>query len=803
MTLNTKEDFQGLTENDVQLRIDKGLTNFLPKKTTRSIWNIVKSNLLTFFNFIVIGSFSILFALGQWKDALFGIAAIVNVLIGITQEYRSKRLLDKLALIHAPKAKVIRDWQIEDVDIDDIVMDDVILLSGGDQIPVDAVVVKSRGLEVNEALLTGEIDPIRKEVDDKVLSGSMVVAGSAYIKTIIVGEQTFASRLSVDAKRFSLVHSELRAGIDKVLKLISMAIIPIMLIVIYGQITSQGGWSNILSEHILLDTAVGAIASIVAMIPLGLILITSVAYAAAAIKLLRKNVLLQEIAAVEGLARADVVCFDKTGTLTEGEITFDNIKLFNNPKKSYKNVVGWFAYDGYSNATMKALQNDFADKTKLEPNVLIHFSSSRKWSGAAFHDGPAEGSWVLGAPEKLYDPNKDGNEEVSKYIAELSDKGRRVLLLSYHHEDFKHVKVDEDDIRNNFIPVAVISLRETIRTDARQTLDFLSKQGVAVRILSGDSPSTVAAIAKEVGLNFKGNGYDARKLPDDKKELAEILDNNVVFGRVNPEQKKSIVMALQSKGHVVAMVGDGVNDAMAVKQADLGIAIGSGSAATRAVSRLVILDGDFAKFPNIVAQGRQVIANIERVAMLFLSKTTYIVMFSIIFGLLSWGFPLLPRHLSAIDGLTIGIPSLILALLPSNQRYNPGFLKRTLIRAIPNGILIALSVVFLRIYASSSGVVYPEYALATAITLVVTLCGIWILVTQSRPLNIVRLSLIGAMYVSLIGMLYIPLFTDFFAFVMPQAELLRTSLIISALGCIGIELINQIVIYLQKKKSTS
>ena len=789
----TKHEFRGLTDLDVANRQEQGKTNYLPKTTSRSIWNIIKANVFTFFNFIVIGSFGILFTLGQWKDALFGLAAISNMIIGITQEYRAKRILDRLALINSPKATIIRDWHEHQLMVDDIVLDDIVYLQIGDQIPTDGILLRSHGLEVNESLLTGEIDPISKSIDDKVLSGSMVVAGSGYYKTTVVGEASFASRLSADAKRFSLVHSELRAGIDRVLKWISYAIIPIILIVITGQIRSVGGWKPLAERDVLVDAVVGAVASIEGMIPLGLVLITSIAYLASAIKLIQQKVLMQELAAVEGLARADIVCFDKTGTLTKGEINFDDIKTFNKPKKSYEQVLAWFARDGHSNATMRALQSRFSDSDDLNPDVVINFSSSRKWSGAAFHSGKAEGSWVLGAPEKLYDSIKDENDKITNYIHKLSDRGRRVLMLSYQREDFKHTKLHDEDIKASFKPVAIISLKETLRKDAKDTIEYLREQEVGIRILSGDNPRTVAAIAREIGVDFDGVGYDARKLPVAEEEMAEVLDNHVVFGRVNPDQKKAIVMALQSRGHVVAMVGDGVNDAMAVKQSDVGVAIGSGSDATRAVSRFILLDGDFSKFPSIVAQGRKVISNIERVSLLFLSKTVYMMLFSIIFGLFAWGFPLLPRHLSALDGLTIGIPAFFLAMMTSSQRYTPGFLERTLKRAIPNGIVVAFVIVLTRLYMNANSP-YEAYIEPTAICIIIGLLGLWILATQSRPVTLQRLSVNISMYIGLIGVLFIPILSDFFSFNLPYGDLLIFTLIISIFGCALIEIVNRIVL---------
>lgn len=785
------EPYRGLTKEDVKIRIAEGRTNYLPKKTTRSIWYILRTNLITYFNIIVIGSFLVLFALGQWRDALFGLAAIANVIIGVTQEYRSKRLLDKLVLLHSPKTTVVRDWERHEVNLDDIVIDDTVYLQIGDQVPADGKVINGEGLEANESLLTGEVDPVPKHRGDTVMSGSMIVAGHAYIQITKVGQDSYASRLTSEAKRFSLVHSELRSGIDSVLRVISFMIVPIFIIVVVGQIAANGGIENLKSGEVAMKASVGAVASIVAMIPLGLVLITSVAFAAGAVRLLRHRVLMQELAAVEGLARADVVCFDKTGTLTEGEIIYDTtVKLANSPKL-WKEAIGWFAQDHHSSATMQAIRAEYPKAVKQKASEYIAFSSSRKWAAVAFESGPASGSWVIGAPEKLIDSTDPNNEKALEVVTDLSESGRRTLALCYYEEDFKHSELKDETIREGFRPVAIIGLKETVRKDVIDTLNYLRQQNVELRLLSGDNPKTVASIAREVGIEFQGNGYDARHLPVNLDEMGKVLDEHIIFGRVDPDQKKDIVMALQSRGHVVAMVGDGVNDAMAVKQADIGVAMGSGSAATRAVARLVLLDSDFAQFPRVIAMGRQVIANIERVSLLFLSKTVYIMTLSIVFGLMLWGFPFLPRHLSALDGLTIGIPAFFLALMPSARRYLPGFLNRTLRLAIPNGLIVAGSIIAMKIYIIQTGP-YEGAIAPTSLAIVMGMIGLWILVTQSRPFIPIRALIVICMYIGLIGVMTIPFIKEFFYYQLPSGELLYVSLAVGIIGSILVEIVNRL-----------
>jgi cation-transporting ATPase E len=450
-------------------------------------------------------------------------------------------------------------------------------------------------------------------------------------------------------------------------------------------------------------------------------------------------VLLQELPAVEGLARVDVVCFDKTGTLTEGEIEFEAIELVGPDDLGHERILAYFGNDPDANATARCLAPAFSGHETLQHTSSIAFTSAQKWSSFTFEK---LGTWTLGAPEFVLDKK---HTVVLARAAELAATGRRTLVLT--HDDKS---------------IALVTFRERIRPDAAQTVAYFLEQGVSIRIISGDNPQTVTAVARDAGVQFDGEGFDARNLPEDLAELAKIMEQYTVFGRVTPEQKRNMVEALQLNGHVVAMTGDGVNDALALKKADMGIAMGSGSPATKAVSNLVLLDGKFSNLPGVVAEGRRVIANVERVSKLFLTKTVWALTLALTFGLLAWKFPFLPRQLSGIDSFTIGLPAFALALLPNPQRYIPGFLKRALTFVIPSGLAVALSVIALRVVSNNQGWVEGVSQTATMVTM--SVAGIWVLSTLARPLNGVKLAIFAGMLAIGIVVFTLPLATAYFGF---------------------------------------
>jgi cation-transporting P-type ATPase E len=775
----------GLSSAEVAERVARGETNAFESPTSRSAWSIIRANVFTIFNGIIAACFLMLLLIGRWQDALFGFSAIANTIIGSVQEFRAKRSLDRLALMHAPQARVLRDGGEHEIALAEIVLGDVLVLRAGDQVGADAAVATSDRLQLDESMLTGESDPVDKVAGDAVLSGSIVIGGGGTAVVDKVGADSFANKLSSEAKQFSLVASELRSSINRVLGWVAWIIGPVSLLVLNAQMVTQGGWAEAIEQGTWQIAAVSTIASIVAMIPLGLVLMTSIAFAVGAVRLANRKVLVQELPAVEGLARVDLICLDKTGTLTEGDIVFDAAHpLAEGPPADWTDVLAWYGAEPEANATARCLMEPYPVQRVLEPDGRIAFSSARKWSAVGF---PGSGTWVLGGPEMVFAASEDAwgapgaeRRSIRERAAELAASGRRTLVLAHSPEELTAERAEAERLPGSLEAISLLTFRESVRPDARETLEFFAEQGVAVRIISGDNPQTVAAIAREVGVDA-ASGYDARELPLDLDELGEVLEQHAVFGRVTPSQKKDMVTALQRRGHTVAMTGDGVNDALAIKEADIGIAMDSGSAATKAVARLVLLDGRFSQLPGVVAEGRQVIANIERVSMLFLTKTAYATGLAVLFGVMLLEFPFLPRQLSVVDGLTIGIPAFFLALMPNRRRYVPGFLRRSLSFAIPAGVVIALVLAFYSRVATDAGI--PEAELRTGSTLILAIVGFWVLIVLSRPIDGWKILIIGAMMIGLVLAYAIPVVSDFLQFVDPS---LTTTLLVIAASLVSI-----------------
>ncbi len=762
-------DLSGLTSAEVADRRARGLTNDYTPPTSRSVRAIIRANVLTLFNAIIAGCFLVLLALGRWQDALFGLSALANAIIGTVQEYRAKRSLDRLALLHTPLARVRRDGDEIQIAVHEVVLDDLLELRAGDQIPADAVVVVATRLQVDESMLTGESDPVEKVTGDALLSGSVVVAGEGAARVDQVGADSYANQLASEARRFSLVASELRSSIDRILAVLAWAVGPIALLVLNSQMTVHGGWGAAIESGEWRQAAVDTVAAVVAMIPLGLVLMTSIAFAVGAVRLSQRKVLVQELPAVEGLARVDVICLDKTGTLTAGDIVFDAVHSVSDAPRhqQWRHVLAWNAADPDANATARGLAPEFPVSEPLIPSRRIPFSSARKWSAVSFTTGPS-GAWVLGGPEMVFADDPE-HSDLLRRTAELAGSGKRTLVLAHAPAAITAAEEQSETKPLGLVPVALLTFRESVRPDARETLDYFARQGVKVRIISGDNPHTVAAIAREVGLEG-ATGFDARELPEDEKQLAAVLERYQVFGRVTPEQKKAMVLALKAAGHTVAMTGDGVNDALAIKDADIGIAMESGSPATKAVARLILLDGKFSHLPGVVDEGRQVMANIERVSMLFLSKTAYAVSLALVFGVLMIEFPFLPRQLSATDGLTIGIPAFFLALLPNARRYEPGFLRRSLTFAIPAGLVVAALITAVALISRSMGVSIEEER--TAATIALALAGLTILVSRATPFSWIKAAIVAAMVAGLILLLTVPFASWFFQLVALPAPFL-------------------------------
>lgn len=713
--------YDGLSTAEVNERVVRGEVNVASDKASRKVWDIVRTNTFTRFNALLSVLFVVILFVGQPIDGLFFIAVIINSGMGIVQELRAKRTLDKLSILSAPRVVVRRDKSEHTIPSEDIVLDDLVLLKIGDQVPTDGTVVSSDSAEIDEALLTGEADPVSKKDGDTVLSGSIVVSGSFWYRVTKVGDESYAHQLTAKVKVFTKARSELLEGTNKLLGYISLIILVVAPLLVWGQLTRT---------HVSFqEAAVRSIAAIVGMIPEGLVVLTSFAFVLASLTLARRKVLVQELPAVEGLARVDVICLDKTGTLTEGKIVYSNLEVEKGVDEALvKDVLGAFARKPDS-PTLEALHEQFTSR-KITPDARVAFNSKRKWSAVRIGNE----SWILGAPEILF---TDAKRAFRKVADSYAKEGLRVLALAHASGS-----VSEKALPKSLTSQALIILEEKIRDDAAETLAYFAEQGVQLKVISGDNPRTVAAVARKVGIECD-EPVDARELPTDIQKMSKILTSHNVFGRVLPEQKQLFVKALQAAGHVVAMTGDGVNDALALKDADIGIAMGNGAPATRAVARLVLLDSKFSHMPHVLGEGRRVIANIERVANLFVIKNVYNLLFALSVTVLALSFPFLPRHLSLISWLTIGIPAFFLALGPNNRRYIPGFLKRVLRFAVPIGVIVAVAAMYT--YKSTlSADVSMQIASSSAVISVVTI-GLWVLSCLGRPFKAWKVALISAM----------------------------------------------------------
>ncbi len=739
---------EGLTEAEVQERVREGRANDVPAAPTRTVAQIVRANIFTRFNAILGAMEAVILIVGPVQDALFGFVLVANAAIGIVQELRAKRTLDQLTLLTAPRARVLRDGRLREVQVGEVVQDDVIDIEAGSQIVVDGEVVADVGLEVDESLLTGEADPVAKAVGDEVLSGSFVAAGSGRYRATRVGHEAYAARLAEDARRFTLTKSELRSGIDRILTYVTYAIIPTAILLFISQFRATDSWR---------DGVSGAVAGTVAMVPEGLVLLTSLAFAVAVRRLAKQRVLVQELPAVEGLARVDVLCIDKTGTLTEGKLAVEGVEVFDQALPADDALAAMAANDAAPNATMRAIAQQYPDApTGWALTLAVPFSSARKWSGAAFGE---RGAWILGAPDIVLAATGGDHAAVLKRVDDESEQGHRVVLLS-HAPAFSP---DETLLPPGLVPAALLVLGDRPRPDAAVTLEYFRDQDVAVKVISGDDPRTVGAIARTLGLPGAEESVDAKSLSeDDPAALGEALEHGSVFGRVTPQQKRAMVQALQARGHTVAMTGDGVNDALALKDADIGVAMGSGSDATRAVAQVVLLDSNFDALPPVVAEGRRVLGNIERTAGLYLNKTVYAMLISLATGVAAFVFPFLPRHLTLIGALTIGIPSFFLALAPNKDRFRPGFVGRVLRFAIPTGSLAAIATLLAYSLALNEPGVSQAQAQTTAV-MVLTFIGLLVLSILAAPLTKERLALIWSMAGLFLLTLNVPALKRFFA----------------------------------------
>ncbi|GAA3020944.1 HAD-IC family P-type ATPase [Streptosporangium longisporum] len=730
----------GLTSAQVAERVAAGQVNAVRRRSSRTVAAIVRANVLTLFNGVIAVLWVLIMIFGEWQDGLFGLVIVANAAIGIVQELRAKRTLDRLAIVNEAPVRVRRDGTDTEVAPRQVVLGDLVLLASGDQLLVDGEVLDADGLEIDESLLTGEADPVHKLPGDEVLSGSFVVAGRGRYVATRVGGDAYAARLAEEASAFSLAHSELREGVTRFIKYVTWLVVPI------GALLT---WSQVSRQTEIGEAVTGTVAGIVTMIPEGLVLMTSIAFAVGVIRLGRRRCLVQELPAIEILARVDVLCLDKTGTLTSGGMELGEVRPLGGDLPVDEALGALANLDPDPNPTARAVQVRYPDSPGWTATAKVAFSSARKWSGAEF-DG--HGGWVLGAPDVLLPPGTPAYTEAGA----LAATGLRVLVLG------RVASLRDPDDLGDIEAAAIVVLKQRLRPEAADTLAYFAGQHVAVKVISGDNPESVSAIATTLGIPGGDRAVDARTLPeDDPEKLAEIMDANTVFGRVSPHQKRLFVGALQSRGHTVAMTGDGVNDVLALKDADLGVAMGSGSGATRAVAQIVLMDDSFAGLPSVVGEGRRVLANIERVAGLFLTKTFYAIVLSLLTGVIGLAFPFAPRHSTLINALTIGIPAFFLALAPSNERARGGFVPRVLRLAVPSGIVCAAAVYLSYWIAQSGGLSLAESRTSAVVTLFVA--AWWVLALVARPYVWWRVALVASMAGLFALALAVPFAREFFA----------------------------------------
>ncbi|WP_225834056.1 HAD-IC family P-type ATPase [Streptomyces sp. NK08204] len=762
----------GLTGAEVAERVARGQVNDVPVRSSRSFGEIVRANVFTRFNAIIGVLWVIMLFVAPIQDSFFGFVILANTGIGIVQEWRAKQTLDSLAVIGEARPTVRRDGIAVEVATNEIVLGDLIETGPGDKIVVDGVCAEADGLEIDESLLTGEADPVVKRPGDQVMSGSFVVAGGGAFTATKVGREAYAAQLAEEASRFTLVHSELRTGISVILKYVTWMMVPAAVGLVITQL--------VVKDYGFKDAVARTVGGIVPMVPEGLVLLTSVAFAIGVIRLGRRQCLVQELPAIEGLARVDTVCLDKTGTLTEGGMDVTQLRPLDGADEAYvRKVLGALGEsDPRPNASLQAVIDAFPDSEEWRCVESLPFSSARKYSGAAFSEGDGETStWLLGAPDVLLAPDDRALAE----IEQLNEQGLRVLLLARATRD-----LDDPEPARGARPTALVVLDQRLRPDAADTLGYFAEQRVRAKVISGDNAVSVGAVAAKLGLT--GAAVDARRLPADRKGMAEALDEATVFGRVTPQQKRDMVGALQSRGHTVAMTGDGVNDVLALKDADIGVAMGSGSEATRAVAQIVLLDNSFATLPSVVAEGRRVIGNITRVATLFLVKTVYSVLLALLVVCWRVEYPFLPRHLTLLSTLTIGVPAFFLALAPNRERARPHFVRLVMRYAVPGGVVAgaATFVMYLvaRHHYTGPGQLNAE---TSAATLTLFLVSMWVLAIIARPYTWWRTVLVAAMGLGFVVVLAVPSLQRFFALKLVGVTMPWTAVGVAVVAAAGLE----------------
>lgn len=751
MTRYSPNYLDGLTDEQVSERTAQGLTNADSPIKTKSVFRIITDNMCTLFNAINFIIALALLSVNSYRNMLFCGVVISNLAIGIFQEIRAKIATDKLSLISSCDTYVIRNGVKKKIKNDCIVLDDVLFLSRGDSVPCDCILLHGT-CEVNEALVTGESDPISKSNGDVLISGSFIVSGSCYVKADKIGADHFASKITSDAKYIKKTNSQIMNALNSIIRMVTLLIFPVGILQFCGMYFLQG--------MDITSSVEATSAAIIGMIPEGLILLVSSVLAVSVVRLSRKNVLVQELYCIESLARVDTLCLDKTGTLTQGIMSLEDV-IYISPKQEVEYVLVHFtscAED--SNPTFDAIKQAFPPSSDLSEGEFTPFSSSRKFSSLVLEND----TYYLGAGDILCP------EEYKKYTSDVP-KGRRILALCR-----------EDS------PMCFLIIKDTVKANAKSTLEYFKKQGVDIKIISGDSAETVSAVAKELNINGYDSFIDATSLKS-LDDCREAVNKYTIFGRVTPKQKEMLVKALQSEKRIVAMTGDGVNDVLALKASDLSIAMANGSSSARNVSHIILLDSDFAALPDVLYEGRRTINNIRRSASMFLVKTLFTIMLSIIYLFFDLPYPFIPIQLTLISTLTIGIPSFFLALEPSEERVKTSFLSEILKKAFPAALCVVICIIcatFLHLHGTISAV-----ELSTISTLTTGFVGLYLLYTLCIPFNRMRIILLSAMSIGFFGIAF--LFAPVFEFSTFSFKVIACTLIISCCSICAFNLIQLII----------
>lgn len=771
-----QEKFRGLTESEVNQRIREGKVNTSSTLKTKSIKRIFFDNICTLFNAINVVLLIALLLVGSYKNMLFVGVVVSNIAIGIIQEIRSKISVDKLTILSEKKIDVLRDGEIISISKDDIVLDDILVLSRGSQIPADCIVYNGE-CKVNESLLTGESDLISKAQNDELLSGSFIVAGKCYAKVVKVGADCYASKINNEAKYVKKINSQILKSFNFIIKLCTFIIFPIGVFFFLRQFGIHNGDIQ--------ETVVSTVASLVGMIPMGMVLLTSSVLAVSIIRLSQKKVLVQEMYCIETLARVDVLCLDKTGTLTADRMNVEDVIGFNYSEKEIKSALSSIVSSSDEvNATLNAIKDYTESESSIKCNNFIPFSSETKWSGGNFDNGK---SYIIGAAEFVF----SDKEKYANVYKEIENISQTVRILSLACSDSK---IENSTLPSDLQPMALILIKDQLRENVQETVNYFKEQGVTLKVISGDSIKTVKNIAIDTGIDGAENAVDMSTVKTDE-ELFEVAEKCNVFGRVTPEQKKKLVLALKDHGHSVAMTGDGVNDVLALKEADCSVAMASGSDAARNVSQLVLVNNDFASMPDVVAEGRRTINNLERSSSLYLVKTIYSIILSIFFIFFSMEYPFEPIQLTFIGAFTVAIPSFVLALQPNKNIIKGNFTLNIIARAIPSAFCVIMNIITLAVISGFFLITSAE--ISTICVYMTALSCLLLVIRLSMPLNSLRGTMLTICVLGLvIGSLF---FGEFFSLVTFSTNGLILLLIFSAVTVIVFNLLYNIAQHLIEK----